>query len=176
MILVHTADAKQASRHKAKRREQFYAQVNAVRHSAAASRTSKAEHDVPDCDKISRTSTTRWPVFPSTVAATFLHVTIPGTGRVRTGVPTLPHTMTPGPQAKPSNGSGCNHATWGGCLLHDCIHSHWKALLAVPGVIVRGNHTKGRCSSSDDTIMTGVHVDPNPKSHLWVGKYVEDWI
>ena len=59
--------------------------------------------------------------------------------------------------------------------MHDCIHSHWKALLAVPGVIVRGSHTEGRCSSSDDTIMTGVHVDPNPKSHLWVGKCVEDW-
>ena len=27
-----------------------------------------------------------------------------------------------------------------------------------------------------DTLMTGVHVDPNPKSHLWVGKCVEDWV
>jgi len=26
-----------------------------------------------------------------------------------------------------------------------------------------------------DTIMTGDHVAPNPKSHLWVGKCVEDW-
>lgn len=26
-----------------------------------------------------------------------------------------------------------------------------------------------------DTIMTGDHVDPNPKSHLWVGKCMEDW-